>query len=281
METNNKQSLRVARKPGAPNDVISVGDCEVGREPIIIAGPCAVEDEAQMERVASRLAELGVTFLRGGAFKPRTSPYSFQGLGEAGLKLLESAGRRHGLKTVTEVVDTRTVELVARYADVLQIGSRNQLNYELLKAVATTGKPILLKRGFAATLDELLRAAEYIVAGGNEQVILCERGIRTFATETRNTLDISAIPLLRELCRLPVIVDISHAAGRRDILPSLARASLAAGAHGIMVEVHPNPGLARSDAQQQLDLDQFERLLDGLTPDLLSLRPRAAEQSAE
>jgi 3-deoxy-7-phosphoheptulonate synthase/chorismate mutase len=163
----------------------------------------------------------------------------------------------------------------------LQIGSRNQLNYELLKAVATTGKPILLKRGFAATLDELIRSAEYIVAGGNENVILCERGIRTFARETRNTLDISAIPLLRELCRLPVIVDISHAAGRRDILPSLARASLAAGANGIMVEVHPNPGLARSDAQQQLDLDQFERLLSGLSPDLLSLTPRVAEQSAE
>jgi 3-deoxy-7-phosphoheptulonate synthase len=258
-----------------------VGDREVGRDPIIIAGPCAVEDEEQMERVASRLAELGVTFLRGGAFKPRTSPYSFQGLGKEGLLLLESAGRRHGLKTVTEVVDTRTVDLVANHADMLQIGSRNQLNYELLKAVATTGKPILLKRGFAATLDELLRAAEYIVAGGNENVVLCERGIRTFARETRHTLDISAIPLLRELCRLPVIVDISHAAGRRDILPSLARASLAAGAHGIMVEVHPNPGLARSDAQQQLDLDQFERLLSGLSPDLLILHPRAAEQSAE
>jgi 3-deoxy-7-phosphoheptulonate synthase len=231
--------------------------------------------------VASRLAELGVTFLRGGAFKPRTSPYSFQGLGEEGLLLLAAAGKRHGLKTVTEVVDTRTVDLVAKHADMLQIGSRNQLNYELLKAVATTGKPILLKRGFASTLDELIRSAEYIVAGGNENVILCERGIRTFARETRNTLDISAIPLLRELCRLPVIVDISHAAGRRDILPSLARASLAAGANGIMVEVHPNPGLARSDAQQQLDLDQFERLLSGLSPDLLSLTPRVAEQSAE
>jgi len=281
MESDKKQSLRVARKPGAPTDVIRVGDREVGRDPIIIAGPCAVEDEAQMERVASRLAELGVTFLRGGAFKPRTSPYSFQGLGAKGLQLLEAAGKRHGLKTVTEVVDTRTVDLVARHADMLQIGSRNQLNYELLKAVATTGKPILLKRGFAATLDELIRSAEYIVAGGNENVVLCERGIRTFARETRHTLDISAIPLLREICRLPVIVDISHAAGRRDILPSLARASLAAGANGIMVEVHPNPGLARSDAQQQLDLDQFERLLGGLTPDLLNLRPRAAEQSAE
>ncbi len=281
MRINKKQSLRVARKPGEATDVIAVGDREVGREPIIIAGPCAVEDEAQMDRVAGRLSELGVTFLRGGAFKPRTSPYSFQGLGEEGLKLLEKVGKQYGLKTVTEVVDTRTVDLVAKHADMLQIGSRNQLNYELLKAVATTGKPILLKRGFAATLDELLRAAEYIVNGGNENIVLCERGIRTFARETRNTLDITAIPLLRELCRLPVIVDISHAAGRRDILPSLARASLAAGANGIMVEVHPNPGLARSDAQQQLDLDQFERLLGGLTPDLLSLHKRTAEQSAQ
>ncbi len=281
METDKKQSLRVARKPGAPTDVIKVGNREVGREPIIIAGPCAVESEDQMERVAGRLAELGVTFLRGGAFKPRTSPYSFQGLGEEGLRLLQAAGKRHGLKTVTEVVDTRTVDLVAKYADMLQIGSRNQLNYELLKAVATTGKPILLKRNFAATLDELIRSAEYIVDGGNENVILCERGIRTFARETRNTLDITAIPLLRDLCRLPVIVDISHAAGRRDILPALARASLAAGANGIMVEVHPNPGLARSDAQQQLDLNQFEQLLGGLTPDLLTLRPPAAQQSAE
>jgi len=281
MQTDKKQSLRVARKPGESDQVVTVGDRQVGREPIIIAGPCAVEDEEQMDRVAGRLAELGVGFLRGGAFKPRTSPYSFQGLGETGLTLLEEAGKRHGLKTITEVVDTRTVELVAAHADILQIGSRNMFNYELLKAVATTGKPVLLKRGFAATLDEFLRAAEYLVLGGNDNVILCERGIRTFARETRNTLDISAIPLLRELCRLPVIVDISHAAGRRDILPSLARASLAAGAHGIMVEVHPNPGLARSDAQQQLDLEQFETLLNALSPDLLSLRKPAAEKTAE
>ena len=281
MLNEKKQSLMVARKPGAPDVVVTVGDRRVGREPIVIAGPCAVEDEDQMERVAARLSQLGVGFLRGGAFKPRTSPYSFQGLGEEGLKLLQKAGRRHDLKTVTEVVDTRTVDLVTKYADVLQIGSRNMFNYELLKAVATTGKPILLKRGFAATLDEYLRAAEYIVLGGNENVILCERGIRTFAQETRNTLDITAIPLLKALCRLPVIVDISHAAGRRDILPALARASLAAGAHGIMVEVHPNPGLARSDAEQQLDLNQFETLLDGLSPDLLELPRAAREQVAE
>jgi 3-deoxy-7-phosphoheptulonate synthase/chorismate mutase len=227
-----------------------------------------VEDAEQMEIVAAGLARLGVGFLRGGAFKPRTSPYAFQGLGETGLRILAEAGKRHGLATVTEVVDTRTLDLVARYADVLQIGSRNMANYELLKAVAVSGKPVLLKRGFSATLDELLQAAEYLVDGGNDQVILCERGIRTFSRETRATLDISAIPLLREMCRLPVVVDVSHAAGRRDILPSLARASLAAGAHGVMVEVHPNPVLARSDAQQQLDLQQFERLLDALRPEL-------------
>jgi 3-deoxy-7-phosphoheptulonate synthase/chorismate mutase len=268
MEHGEERSLRVTRRSGLPDVVVRVGDRLIGREPVIIAGPCAVEDAEQMEIVAAGLARLGVGFLRGGAFKPRTSPYAFQGLGETGLRILAEAGKRHGLATVTEVVDTRTLDLVARYADVLQIGSRNMANYELLKAVAVSGKPVLLKRGFSATLDELLQAAEYLVDGGNDQVILCERGIRTFSRETRATLDISAIPLLREMCRLPVVVDVSHAAGRRDILPSLARASLAAGAHGVMVEVHPNPVLARSDAQQQLDLQQFERLLDALRPEL-------------
>jgi 3-deoxy-7-phosphoheptulonate synthase / chorismate mutase len=268
MEQGEERSLQVARRSGLPDVVVRVGSREVGRDPVIIAGPCAVEDEEQMEAVASTLARLGVGFLRGGAFKPRTSPYAFQGLGEAGLRLLAAAASRHGLASVTEVVDTRSVELVARWADVLQVGSRNMYNYELLKAVAITGKPVLLKRGFSATLEEFLHSAEYLVAGGNDQVILCERGIRTFARETRNTLDISAIPLLRELCRLPVVVDVSHAAGRRDILPALARASLAAGAHGVMVEVHPNPVRARSDAHQQLDFQQFERLLDTLRSEL-------------
>jgi 3-deoxy-7-phosphoheptulonate synthase/chorismate mutase len=269
MQAKKKETLMVARRPGTADAVVPVGDVLVGRYPVIIAGPCAVEDEEQMERVASALARHGVAFLRGGAFKPRTSPYSFQGLGEAGLRMLRDAGARHGLKTVTEVVDTRSVELVARYADVLQVGARNMMNYELLKAVATTGMPVLLKRSFAATLDEWLRAAEYVALGGNERIILCERGIRTFSRETRNTLDISAIPLMKELCRLPVVVDVSHAAGRRDILPALARASLAAGAHGVMVEVHPAPHLARSDAEQQLDLDQFADFLEALGPDLL------------
>lgn len=282
MQAKKKETLMVSRRSGDPDAPVAVGDVLVGRDPVIIAGPCAVEDEDQMERVAKALAGHGVSFLRGGAFKPRTSPYSFQGLGEVGLRMLRDAGARHGLKTVTEVVDTRSVELVARYADMLQVGARNMMNYELLKAVATTGKPVLLKRSFAATLEEWLRAAEYIALGGNEQIVLCERGIRTFTRETRNTLDISAIPLMKELCRLPIVVDVSHAAGRRDILPALARASLAAGAHGVMVEVHPTPHLARSDSQQQLDLDQFAALLGALRPDLLpAQRPRAAHRSAD
>lgn len=266
MEKTGEEGLRVARKPGRPDVVVEVRGHEVGRAPIIIAGPCSVEDAGQMEVVARALKRLGVGFLRGGAFKPRSSPYSFQGLGEPGLAILEEVGRTYGLVTVTEVVDTRTVDLVARHADVLQIGSRNMANYELLKVVAATGKAVLLKRGFGATLDEFLCAAEYLFAAGNENVILCERGIRTFSRETRFTLDISAVPLLRRMCRLPILVDVSHAAGRRDILSPLARAALAADAHGVMLEVHPNPLVARSDGHQQLDLDQFEALLATLEP---------------
>jgi len=251
----------VARRPGDGDLVIQAGTRHIGDRPVIIGGPCAVEDEDQIEAAAAAMERLGVGFLRGGAFKPRTSPYAFQGLGEPGLKLLADAGRRHGLTTVTEVVDTRTVDIVARHADVLQVGSRNMANYELLKAVAEAGKPVLLKRGFAATLDEFIHAAEYLASSGNESVILCERGIRTFNRETRFTLDIAAVPLLRQMTRLPVIVDVSHAAGRRDILVPLARAGLAAGAQGVMVEVHPNPSVARSDGQQQLDFAQFERFL--------------------
>ncbi|MBM4397117.1 MAG: bifunctional 3-deoxy-7-phosphoheptulonate synthase/chorismate mutase [Deltaproteobacteria bacterium] len=271
MEGEAETSLRVARKPGEPDAVIRVGGQglparAIGAAPVVIAGPCAVEDEEQVEAVAAELARLGVGFIRGGAFKPRTSPYAFQGLGARGLGILAAAARRHGLATVTEVVDTRSVDLVARHADVVQVGSRNMANYELLKALGSTRKPVLLKRGFAATLDELLLAAEYLASAGNEDVILCERGVRTFARETRFTLDISAVPLLKRMTRLPVVVDVSHSAGRRDILPSLARAALAAGAHGVMVEVHPDPALARSDAQQQLDFAAFRELLASLAP---------------
>jgi len=264
MESSSERTLLVSRREGSSDVVVRVNDRAIGPDPVVIAGPCSVEDEEQVEVVAAALERLGVGFMRGGAFKPRTSPYSFQGLGEDGARMLGEAGRRHGLATVSEVVDTRTVDLMSRHVDVLQVGTRNMANYELLKEVAATGKPVLLKRGFAATLDEYLQAAEYLATAGNEQIILCERGIRTFGRDTRFTLDISAVPVLREMCRLPVIVDVSHAAGRRDVIPALARASLAAGAHGVMIEVHPNPSLARSDNQQQLDLEQFETLLGSL-----------------
>ncbi|MBI5500689.1 MAG: bifunctional 3-deoxy-7-phosphoheptulonate synthase/chorismate mutase [Deltaproteobacteria bacterium] len=261
-EAGRRQTLRVARAEGAPGRIVRIGGTVVGGEPVVIAGPCAVEDEAQMDAVGRRLRDLGVPLLRGGAFKARSSPYAFQGLGRRALEILRETGRRYGLGVVTEVTDTRLVELVAEHADALQIGSRNMHNYELLREAGRAGKPVLLKRGLAATLEEFLWAAEYVVLQGNEQVVLCERGIRTFETQTRNTLDVSAIALLREQTWLPVVADVSHAAGRRDILPALARAALAAGAHGVMVEVHPAPAVARSDAQQQLDLDEFERFLD-------------------
>jgi 3-deoxy-7-phosphoheptulonate synthase/chorismate mutase len=261
MESKGEQSLQISRANHPEDHVIEIGQHRIGAEPVIIAGPCAVESESQMEQVASDLARLGIGFLRGGTFKPRSSPYSFQGMGEPGLKILRQVAKQHGLVSVTEVMDTRAVELVAEYADVLQIGARNMQNFSLLREVGRCGKPVLLKRGMSATVDELLWAAEYILAEGNRDVILCERGIRTFERLTRNTLDISAIPLLRDKTFLPVIVDVSHAAGRKDILAPLARAALAAGANGVMVEVHPFPAVARSDSQQQLDIEEFGQFL--------------------
>ena len=261
MEARPDKVLKISRLRRKTDLVISVGEQTVGQEPVLIAGPCSVESEEQMEQVASSLERSGIKFLRGGAFKPRSSPYSFQGLGERGLQILEATARRHGMVTVSEVLDTRQVELVGRHVDILQIGSRNMYNYELLREVGQLGKPVLLKRGLSATIDELLWAAEYVIAEGNEQIILCERGIRTFEGQTRFTLDISAVPLLRLHSFLPVIVDVSHAAGRRDILAPLGRAALAAGANGLMVEVHPHPHRARSDGQQQLDLSRFQQFL--------------------
>jgi len=265
-EAADERTLQVSRACCPEDRRIKIGGRELGGAPVVIAGPCAVESEAQMELVAAELAKLGIGFLRGGTFKPRSSPYSFQGMGEPGLELLRKVGRANDLVTVTEVMDTRTVELVAEYADVLQVGARNMHNTPLLREVGRCGKPVLLKRGLAATLEEFIWAAEYIVAEGNKDVILCERGIRTFERQTRNTLDISAVPLLKAKTYLPVIVDISHAAGRKDILAPLAKASLAAGAHGLMVEVHPFPAVARSDSQQQLDLDEFKRFLSDIGP---------------
>jgi 3-deoxy-7-phosphoheptulonate synthase/chorismate mutase len=257
IEAGREKGLKVSRSSRSDDLTITAAGRRLGADPVIIAGPCAVEGEEQIEACASTLSKMGVGFLRAGAFKPRSSPYAFQGLGAEGLRMLGEAARRHRMASVTEVMDTRMVETVSLHADVLQIGARNMYNYDLLREVGKTKKPVLLKRGLSATIEELLWAAEYIIGGGNESIILCERGIRTFERETRNTLDISAIPILRQKSWLPVVVDVSHAAGRKDILAPLSRAALAAGACGIMVEVHPFPAVARSDSQQQLDFEEF------------------------
>jgi 3-deoxy-7-phosphoheptulonate synthase/chorismate mutase len=223
-----------------------------------------VESEDQMGRAAAGLARLGVGLIRGGAFKPRTSPYSFQGLGLRGLEILRAAADRHGMAVVTEVMDPREAETVARYTDIIQIGARNMYNYDLLREVGRCGRPVFLKRGMSASLEELMWAAEYVALSGEERIILCDRGVRTFTRETRNSLDIASVPLLRRMTALPVAVDVSHAAGRRDILVPLSRAALAAGAQLLMVEVHPNPAAARSDSTQQLSLEEFALLDDNL-----------------
>ncbi|OHB77276.1 MAG: 3-deoxy-7-phosphoheptulonate synthase [Planctomycetes bacterium RBG_16_59_8] len=240
-----------------------------GRGFVTIAGPCAVEEKRRLMAIARGVRKSGATLLRGGAFKPRTSPLSFQGLGLEGLKMLRECGDRTGLPVVTEVMDTRDVELVCRYADMLQIGSRNMQNFQLLREVGKIDKPVLLKRGMAATIDELLGAADYVLSGGNRRLVLCERGIRTFETSTRGTLDICAIPILKSRTRCPVIVDPSHAAGRSWLVPALARSAVAAGADGIIVEVHTNPAKALSDGLQALTLPMFEEMMktiDALLP---------------
>lgn len=227
----------------------------------VLGGPCAVESREQLLVTARAVADAGAVMLRGGAYKPRTSPHSFQGLGERGLELLVEASRATGLPVVTEVLDVRQVELVASYADVLQIGARNMYNTPLLAAVGELGLPVLLKRSFAATVRELIAAAEYIAVRGNTRIVLCERGIRTFESSTRNTLDVAAIPVLKRETHLPVIVDPSHAAGRADLVAPLALAALAAGADGLIVEVHPNPAEARSDAEQSQSFAQFDAMM--------------------
>lgn len=232
---------------------------------VVIAGPCSVESPEQMDTIAEAVTRAGATILRGGAFKPRTSPYSFQGLGEQGLKWLRAAADKHGVLVVTEVLDPRHVELVATYADILQIGARNMQNFVLLKEVGRCPKPVLLKRGLAATLEEFLMAAEYILSAGNPRVILCERGIRTFADHLRFTLDVGIIPVIKEVSHLPVLVDPSHAAGVRRIVIPLALAGIAAGADGVMVEVHHQPEQAQSDGAQSLLPEQFAQLTDILT----------------
>jgi len=235
-----------------------------GNCPVIIAGPCAIEKPEYLEIIARQLRSRGIKFLRGGAFKPRTSPYEFQGLREEGLKILSDIGKAYDLITVTEVVDTRDVALVAGYVDILQIGARNMQNYELLKEAGHTQKPILLKRGMNATINEFMYAAEYIGLQGNRKIIMCERGIRTFETKTRNTLDIASIPIIKNETSLPILVDLSHSLGRKDIVNQIAKAVLSAGADGVMVEVHPYPEIALSDSKQQLNPLEFEEMLEYL-----------------
>ncbi|MGH7444760.1 MAG: 3-deoxy-7-phosphoheptulonate synthase [Longimicrobiales bacterium] len=231
------------------------------RDVVVMAGPCAVEGEAQIIDIAHRLRDLGATVLRGGAFKPRTSPYAFQGLGIEALRMLAVAREETGLAIVTEALETETVDVVARYADIIQIGARNMQNYPLLRRAGRTGKPVLLKRGLAATIKELLLSAEYILAEGNEQVILCERGIRSFDDQTRNLLDLTAIPVVKSLSHLPIIADPSHGTGVRSKVTPMARAAVAAGADGLLIEVHPNPDHALSDGAQSLWPEQFDELV--------------------
>src|SRR5690242_6828532 len=261
---------------------IRVNGCEIGGDEfIVMAGPCSVESEKQIMLAAEGVARSGAKMLRGGAFKPRTSPYDFQGLETEGLKLLAQAKRATGLGIVTEVMSDRDVDLVAEYADVLQIGARNMQNFALLKNLGRCGRPILLKRGLSATVKELLMSAKYIVAHGNQQVMLCERGIRTFETVTRNTCDIGAIAALSEMTHLPVILDPSHAAGKRSLVPALARAGVAVGADGLIVEMHPNPEKAVSDGAQSLDPKQFARMMADLKPYVaLWKQARVAETAA-
>ncbi len=263
-EDDNNKELLVSRKRHPEDTIVMVGDVAVGKSPMMIAGPCSVETEEQVNTVAKNLVEQGVKLIRGGAFKPRTSPYDFQGLGIEGLKILRRVADNYGLKVVSEIINPADIEMAIQYVDVIQIGARNMQNFDLLKAAGDVKTPVLLKRGLAATIEEFLFAAEYIVSRGNNQVMLVERGIRTYEKWTRNTLDILAVPILKQESHLPVLVDISHSAGRKDIAIPIAKAALAAGADGIMVEVHPDPAVALSDANQQLNLMEFEALMNAL-----------------
>jgi len=242
-----------------------------GRELVVIGGPCTVENAAQMETVAAALQGRGVHALRGGAYKPRTSPYAFQGLGLAGLEILSEIRQRYGMPVVTEVMAISQIDAIAAHADMLQIGSRNMQNFDLLKAVGQVGKPVLLKRGLAAQIEEFVMAAEYIVSHGNAQVVLCERGIRSFDPYTRNVLDLGAVVALKQLTHLPVMVDPSHAAGKRELVPALARAAIAAGADGLIIECHPEPEKSVSDARQALSLEEMQALVESLEPIALAV----------
>jgi len=265
-EQEHRQKFLVQRKEPTDQTIVELPNGEtVGDGSFtVISGPCAVESMEQMEEVAAALAERGVKVLRGMAYKPRTSPYDFQGLGEAGLQIARQVANRHDMAVTTEVMDASQIPMMSEYVDVFWVGARNMQNSFLLRALGKTSQPVILKRSFGANYKELLFAAEYIVSSGNPNVILMERGIRTFETWTRNTLDISAVPILKKESHLPIVVDISHSAGRRDIAIPLAKASRAVGADGLMMEVHPNPPVAMSDAKQQLTIPEFHKLMDAL-----------------
>ena len=259
---------KLASREFRPQDsVVDVDGVRVGgKEVVVMAGPCSVENEEQLMRVATAVRAAGVKLMRGGAYKPRTSPYSFQGLGEDGLKLLAKARKETGLRIVTEVMESSDVETVAGYADLIQVGARNMHNTKLLRSLAKVQKPVLLKRNFAATLNEFLMSAEYLLSGGNEHVILCERGIRTFVDYTRNTLDLNIVPAVKQLSHLPIIVDPSHGTGRHEFVIPMSRAAIAAGADGLLVEVHPNPAEAYSDGEQALTPALFRQLMKEIRP---------------
>ncbi|SDB94059.1 3-deoxy-D-arabinoheptulosonate-7-phosphate synthase /chorismate mutase [Pelagirhabdus alkalitolerans] len=261
-EKDYSKELLVSRKRKAENTIVDINGAKFGGdEPQYIFGPCAVETYSQVAQVAEQLKNKGMKIIRGGAFKPRTSPYDFQGLGFEGLDILKRVADEYDLAVVSEIVNPADMEEAAKYLDVIQIGARNMQNFELLKAAGEVNKPIILKRGMSATVSDFINAAEYINSRGNGQIILCERGIRTYETSTRNTLDITSVPILKQETHLPVMVDVTHSTGRRDLLIPAAKAALAIGADGIMAEVHPDPAVALSDAQQQMDFDQFDQFL--------------------
>jgi len=260
------KNLKLASRATQEQTIITVGDVAFGRDFVVMAGPCSVESEHQTLETARAVKAAGADILRGGAFKPRTSPYSFQGLGLQGLKILDKARKETGLPIVTEVLDPRDVSWVAEYADILQIGTRNMQNFSLLKEVGTTQLPVLLKRGMFSTLDEWLNCAEYILSEGNPNVILCERGIRTFENYTRNTLDLSAVPAIKELTHLPIVIDPTHSTGKLSLIAPMSLAAVAAGADGLLIEVHHNPAQALCDADQALTPALFEELMQQLRP---------------
>ncbi|SDZ28744.1 3-deoxy-D-arabinoheptulosonate-7-phosphate synthase /chorismate mutase [Evansella caseinilytica] len=274
-EDDHRKALLVSRKKHPEDTIVTIKNETVGDgKQRLIAGPCSVESYEQVEEVAKALKAEGIKFIRGGAFKPRTSPYDFQGLGEEGLKILKDVAQKYDLAVISEIVTPENIEMALDYVDVIQIGARNMQNFELLKAAGSVDKPVLLKRGLSATIEEFINAAEYIHSKGNGNIMLCERGIRTYEKATRNTLDISAVPILKQETHLPVWVDVTHSTGRRDLLLPTAKAALAIGADGVMAEVHPDPAVALSDSAQQMDIPQFQEFMAKLVESGLYKRER-------